>query len=51
MFAEGDIFRCHSPIAGYNKYHLFLKIGTDGAAHKCVFLNSDPNYADVYAVD
>lgn len=50
IFAIGDILSIFSPLTGYDKYHLCLYVGSDGEAHKFLFLNSDPNYADTFAV-
>lgn len=50
MFAVGDIIQIFSPIAGYNKYHLCISVGTDGAASKFLFLNSDPSFQGTYAI-
>lgn len=51
MPAIGDIVRIFAPVAGKAKYHLCILVGTDGDAHKFIFLNSDPGYDGCYDVD
>ncbi len=50
MFAIGDIVRIFAPGAGYEKYHLCIKLVDDDGAARFMFLNSNPNYNDTYAV-
>jgi len=50
MFASGDIVRIYAPVAGRNKYHLCIEIGSDDSASKFLYLNSNPNYASCYSV-
>lgn len=50
MFAIGDIVRIFAPIAGYEKYHLCVKLLDESGAARFLFLNSNPAYEDTYAV-
>lgn len=51
MPAVGDIIRIYAATVGYDKYHVCVYVGISGAAHQFLYLNSDPNYDDSYAVD
>src|SRR5215212_5361767 len=50
MFAVGDIVRIYAPVAGRNKFHLWIEAGSDDRASKFLFLNSNPNYVGSYSV-
>lgn len=50
MFAVGDIVAIVASTTGYKKYHLCVHVGTDGAAHRFLFLNSDPSFAGTFVV-
>lgn len=50
-YRPGDVLGIHAPIAGYRKYHLCLVVAAEGQAAKFLFMNSDPEYEDCYAVD
>ncbi|MCU4182673.1 hypothetical protein [Bosea sp. BH3] len=51
MVEVGAIYRIYAPSVGYEKYHLCVAIGIDGAAHQFLFLNSDPNFLDTFVVN
>jgi hypothetical protein len=51
MFEIGDIVEIYSPVAGRNKYHLCVKPGSENTATQFLFLNSDPNFEQLYVVD
>src|ERR1700690_2026028 len=50
MFQVGEIVRIFAPIAGKNKYHLCIAIGSDDVPSQFIFLNSNPNYAGSFSV-
>lgn len=47
----GCIVRIFSAVAGYDKYHLCLTLPLDQSAGKFLFINSDPQYRDLYVVE
>src|SRR5262245_36441384 len=51
MFAAGDIVQIFAPQAGHKKYHLCIAVGVDGGAHRFVYLNSDPTFAQTFVCD
>jgi len=51
MFKIGDIVEIFSPLAGHKKYHVCIKEASETEAAQFLFLNSDPNFEGVYAVD
>ena len=51
MLAIGDIVRIYAPLAGYDKYHLCLKVSDAAGAATFVFLNSEGGFADTFGVD
>lgn len=50
MFAIGDIVRIFAPVAGRKKFHLCVDVGSDEAASRYIYLNSNPDYASCYSV-
>lgn len=50
MCEVGEIIQMYCPITGYDKYHLCLQKDSE-TSHSFLFLNSDPNFAEVYAVN
>jgi hypothetical protein len=51
MLQVGDIVRIYAPTAGKLKYHLCVYVGTDGAASRFLFLNSESYFEGVYEVE
>ena len=51
MLAIGDIVRIFAPVAGYDKYHLCLKVSDDAGAATFIYLNSEGGFADLFGVD
>jgi hypothetical protein len=50
MFAIGDIVKIYAPIAGRNKFHLCVDVGSHEKASRFIYLNSNPNYSSCYSV-
>jgi hypothetical protein len=51
MCEVGDIVKIFCPIAGYDKYHLCIKAPQENVAAFFLFLNSNPNFDELFVVD
>ena len=51
MFNLGDIVKIFAPQAGHIKYHVCIFVGGPDAAHRFLYMNSDPTFDETYEVN